>query len=552
MALPQQPDILTSILEKRRALYEQKGFSFGHSIPHKREKPVVPFLPEKGAILEVKRASPSKGDISPSLNAAETACTYAEQGASAVSVLTEEEFFKGSLEDLCTVSSAVYKKNPGIAILRKDFLVDEQELDISYACGADAVLLIARILDIAKLCSMAKKALSLGLSILCEIREEEDLEKYKVMCSTVHKGNAQARIFLGINTRDLATFSLDPLAPSSFFYDVEDGTLMVYESGVKTPEAASFAGNMGFHGLLMGEAAAKNPDLASNLVKKFIEAKPDMNAVMWTSYAAAMRSRKKMLGYSPYVKICGLTDIDDVEDCIGLGADMIGFIFSSKSKRCVHRPFLVEVKELIAKEKRRAGAHKENFIRPVLTGVITETDSPEAQEAFTLIRDGLLDKIQFHGCPIPPPAEKKWKDIPRYAAVKLGNDEDVEHFLGLLERGQPRVLVDARSASGEGGTGERIDEALLDSIKGKTQLWLAGGITPSNVKDIIIKYRPELIDIASGVELTPVSKYESDDDDELGKKEIKAGKKDRLKMVELFEKIEDACEKVRIADSSSH
>ncbi len=90
----------------------------------------------------------------------------------------------------------MYKKNPGIAILRKDFLVDEQELDISYACGADAVLLIARILDIAKLCSMAKKALSLGLSILCEIREEEDLEKYKVMCSTVHKGNAPTRLSL--------------------------------------------------------------------------------------------------------------------------------------------------------------------------------------------------------------------------------------------------------------------------------------------------------------------------------------------------------------------
>ncbi|HQL05525.1 MAG TPA: bifunctional indole-3-glycerol phosphate synthase/phosphoribosylanthranilate isomerase [Treponemataceae bacterium] len=546
MALPQQPDILSVILEKRKALHDQKGFSFGHSIPLKREKPVVPFLPEKGAILEVKRASPSRGDIAPFLNAAETACTYAEQGAGAISVLTEETFFKGSLEDLCAVSEAVYKKNPGIAILRKDFLVEEEEIDISYSCGADAVLLIARILETEKLCSMAKKALSLGLSILCEIREEEDLGKYHTMCRTVQKGRGQARIFLGINTRDLATFVLDPLVPSSFFYDVEEGSLMIYESGVKTVEAAAFAGNMGFHGLLMGEAAAKNPGGASALVTKFKDAKPDMNAVMWTSFAAAMRSRRKTLGYAPYVKICGLTDIDDVEDCIGLGADMIGFIFSAKSKRCVHRPFLLEVKELLAKEKRRAGAHKEKFIRPVLTGVITDPESPEAQEAFTLIRDGLLDKIQFHGCPVPPPAEKKWKDIPRYAAVKMGNDEDVECFLDLLERGQPRVLVDARSSSGEGGTGERIDEVLLDRIKGKTQLWLAGGITPANVEDIILKYRPELIDIASGVEETAPPLDEEDDDDELGKKDIKAGKKDRLKMVELFEKIEDACDKVRL------
>ena len=342
MASSQQPDILSSILEKRKEQYENLGFSFGHSIPQKREKPVVPFLPEKGAILEIKRASPSKGNIVPSLNAVETACTYVEQGASAISVLTEENFFKGSLEDLIAVSTEVYKKNPKTAILRKDFLTDETELDISYACGSDAVLLIARILEIEKLCSMAKKAVSLGLSILCEIREEEDLHKYNTMCKTVKKGNAQARIFLGINTRDLSNFTLDPLVPSSFFYDVEDGTLMIYESGVKTSEAASFAGSMGFHGLLMGEAAAKNPEGASALVAKFLESKPDMNAVLWTSFAAAMRSRKKALGYSPYVKICGLTDIDDVEDCLGLGADVLGFIFSNKSKRCVTRNFLVE------------------------------------------------------------------------------------------------------------------------------------------------------------------------------------------------------------------
>ena len=551
MAQVQQHDILTSILEKRKELYTVKGFSFGHTLPAQRTKPVVPFLPEKGSILEIKRSSPSKVNIAPLLNAPETACTYAEQGARAISVLTEESYFKGSLEDLCAVSDSVYKKNPAIAVLRKDFLTDEEELDISYVCGADAVLLIARILETDKFCSMANKALSLGLSILCEIREEEDLVKYKTMCKSVKKSGAKARIFLGINTRDLATFTLDPLVPSSFFYDVEDGTLMIYESGIKTPEAAALAGNMGFHGLLMGEAAAKNPEGASVIIQRFLEAKPDMNAVMWTSYAAAMRSRKKTLGYSPYVKICGLTQLEDVEDCIGLGADMLGFIFSGKSKRCVDRSFLIEVKELLAKEKRKAGAHKETFMRPVLTGVITDPDSSEAMEAFTLIRDGLLDKIQYHGCPIPSPADKKWKDIPRYAAVKIGNDEDLVNLFNLLERGQPRVLIDARSGKGEGGTGERIGESLLDRITGKTQLWLAGGINPSNVEEIIEKYRPELIDIASGVEEVQTAQdVQSSDDEDVVKGEIKAGKKDRIKLIDLFEKIEDACERVRTAEAS--
>ena len=74
MALPQQPDILSVILEKRKALHDQKGFSFGHSVPLKREKPVVPFLPEKGAILEVKRASPSRGDIALFLKIGRASC----------------------------------------------------------------------------------------------------------------------------------------------------------------------------------------------------------------------------------------------------------------------------------------------------------------------------------------------------------------------------------------------------------------------------------------------------------------------------------------------
>lgn len=542
MVQVQQHDILDTILAKRQELIEKRGYSFGHSIPEQRTKPVVPFLPEKGVILEVKRASPSKGDIAPYLNASETALLYGKGGAAAVSVLTEENFFKGNLDDLCTVSNELYAKYPQTAVLRKDFLTDIEEIEISYLCGADVVLLIARILSKESLCAMAQRALSLGMSILCEIREEEDLDKYKTMCLNIHEKN---KVFLGINTRDLASFILDPLTPSSFFFDMEKTFGLVYESGVKTPEAASFAGNMGFHGLLMGEAAAKNPENVYAFVDHFKHSQPDMNSRMWTLYASALRNRKKENKYSPYVKICGLTDINDVRDCIELGADMLGFIFSKNSKRCVNRDFLLEVNELVREKKRKTEQNTEKYVKPLLIGVITNPESFEAQEAFTLVREGVLDKIQFHNCVIPPPADKDWKDIPRYAAVKIGKDEDVETLFSLLDKGQPRALIDAGSEDGNGGTGQRIEEAFITRIQGKTPLWLAGGIKPSNVGYIIQKFMPELIDIASGVEMDINSTTEDE-----SKSELKAGKKDKLKLIELFKNIEDACEKVSKASYS--
>ena len=122
-------DILKEIVDARSELIKQKGYSFGFEIPEKRLRKVHPFIQEKGAILEVKRASPSKGDIAPDLNSFETALTYAKAGARAISCLTEPNYFKGTLEDLMNVCRAADTfenetgKNPP-AVLRKDFFTD--------------------------------------------------------------------------------------------------------------------------------------------------------------------------------------------------------------------------------------------------------------------------------------------------------------------------------------------------------------------------------------------------------------------------------------------
>ena len=144
-------DILAKIVRMRKADIERLGLNFGIEIPASRRRGHVEFLGTPGAILEVKRASPSKGDIAPDLVPTELATTYAEAHAQAISVLTEGNFFKGSLRDLIAVADLMEERaKKGLhacAVLRKDFLLYEDEIDIAYRCGADAVLLIARILD---------------------------------------------------------------------------------------------------------------------------------------------------------------------------------------------------------------------------------------------------------------------------------------------------------------------------------------------------------------------------------------------------------------------
>ena len=142
-------DILTRIVEKRKQDIEEFGINFGFDIPKERQRPVHKFLTQKGVILEVKRASPSKGDISPDLDAAETALSYAKARATAISCLTETNYFKGTLGDLMNICSSIdnlesQNGTPLPAVLRKDFLLSPEEIEISYRAGADAVLQFRR------------------------------------------------------------------------------------------------------------------------------------------------------------------------------------------------------------------------------------------------------------------------------------------------------------------------------------------------------------------------------------------------------------------------
>ena len=145
-------DILAKIVRMRKADIERLGLNFDIEIPEKRRVGHTEFLGNAGAILEVKRASPSKGDIAPDLNPVELATTYAEAHAQAVSVLTEMNYFKGSLRDLIAVADLMERRRKqGLhtcAVLRKDFLLYEDEIDVSDYVGPYIISFVGGYTDI--------------------------------------------------------------------------------------------------------------------------------------------------------------------------------------------------------------------------------------------------------------------------------------------------------------------------------------------------------------------------------------------------------------------
>jgi indole-3-glycerol phosphate synthase len=199
-------------------------------------------------IAEVKRASPSKGLLAPNMNAAALAGIYERCGAAAVSVLTEPEYFRGSLADLESVRAAV-----GLPVLRKDFILDPYQVYEARAHGADAVLLIVAILSAGELWSLLEIVHSLGMAALVEVHDREELEQALAVDPEI----------IGINNRRLADFSvslettmqLRPLVPG----------LVVSESGIHTRDDVVKLKDAGVDAILVGEALVSSADPAGKI-----------------------------------------------------------------------------------------------------------------------------------------------------------------------------------------------------------------------------------------------------------------------------------------------
>lgn len=199
-------------------------------------------------IAEVKKASPSKGLLTVDFDALAIGRLYAENGAAAISVLTDERFFQGHLAYMQQVREAV-----SVPVLRKDFTIDPYQVYEGRAAGADAMLLIVAALTDAQLMALHSLILSLGMSALVEVHHEEELERALKLSPAL----------IGVNNRDLKSFHVDIETTARLAKHVPEGVILVAESGLANGADVHAAGQMGAQAVLVGEALIKAEDRAA-------------------------------------------------------------------------------------------------------------------------------------------------------------------------------------------------------------------------------------------------------------------------------------------------
>ncbi|MGH2633919.1 MAG: indole-3-glycerol phosphate synthase TrpC [Tepidiformaceae bacterium] len=216
-------------------------------------------------IAEIKRASPSKGDIAPGIDAAKQGRLYADAGAAAISVLTEPTWFKGSLDDMLGVRLAIDaldSRRPGV--LRKDFIIDAYQVMEARACGADAVLLIVASLNDATLEGLLEFTHDLGMEALVEVNNSEE------MARAIEVGAA----LIGVNNRDLRSFDVDLGTTGRLASMVPEGTLLAALSGINTRADVERFAAAGAGAVLVGEALMTAPDAAAKVAELLAIADP--------------------------------------------------------------------------------------------------------------------------------------------------------------------------------------------------------------------------------------------------------------------------------------
>jgi indole-3-glycerol phosphate synthase len=201
-------------------------------------------------IAEVKRSSPSKGRIREDFNPVEIAGIYEDHGASAISILTERKFFEGNAAYVPQIRRAVR-----LPLLRKDFIVDPYQISETRVLGADALLLIARLLEAGELRDFIGFASELGLAALVEVHDEADLEK------AVSSGAG----IVGINNRDLATFRTDLDVSVRLARRIPQGIAVVSESGINSRGDVETLMREGIHAVLVGESLMREKDIGKKL-----------------------------------------------------------------------------------------------------------------------------------------------------------------------------------------------------------------------------------------------------------------------------------------------
>ncbi|MBF8290690.1 MAG: indole-3-glycerol phosphate synthase [Chloroflexi bacterium] len=261
-------------------------------------RPIAERLAAPGLhlIAEIKRSSPWAGAIATTGDdIVARAQAYHRGGAAAISVLCEEHWFGGSVEDLAAVRTAV-----SVPVLAKDFVVEARQLDLLRAAGADLVLLLAVLHRGPRLARLVDRALALGLEPLVEAHDERELEAALA---------TRARV-IGINNRDLRTLTVDPERAARLRELVPEDRLVVAESGVREPATLRGWRALGFDAALVGEALVRSSDPQAAAAAFVFAGRPPMDPAN--------------LDRVPFVKICGITDVAGIDAAVRAGADAVG------------------------------------------------------------------------------------------------------------------------------------------------------------------------------------------------------------------------------------
>ncbi len=400
-------------------------------------------------IAEVKRASPSKGLLAPHLDPVELARSYEANGAAAISVLTEPHFFLGSPDYLTAIKQAV-----NIPILRKDFIMDEYQVYEARAWGADAILLICAILDDQQLRRLLKAAHDQHMRCLVEVHNAEE----------TRRAVAAGAVVIGINSRDLVTFDMNPSLVRELRQLIPADRVVVAESGIHTAADARRLARYDVQAMLVGESLVKSNDVAMQ-----------------------MRSLLQGANESVQVKICGLRTQEHLNAAIDAGADMLGFVFYEPSHRYLEPQ---GVQALWASPINREPTEQR---LPDLVGVFVNKDAGFINDVAEQVG---LHFVQLHGHETPEFCQQIKRPVLK--ALHLHTHAD-KSMIKAYQETTWRILLDTPTPAW-GGTGVTHDWSLAHSVATEIPIMLAGGLTPENVAEAISQVHPWGIDVSSGVE----------------------------------------------------
>lgn len=432
-------------------------------------------------MAEIKRASPSKGMIAAHACAPAQAREYAKAGASVISVLTEPEWFKGSIDDLRAVRQSLEGLPNRPAILRKEFVFDEYQILEARLAGADTVLLIVKMLSVDQLTKLYHYSRSLGMEPLVEVNTPEEMKIAVDLGSQV----------IGVNNRDLTSFEVDLGTTSRLMDQVPESTIVCALSGISGPKDVEAYKKEGVRAILVGEALMRAAD-TSAFVAELLggEAQP------------------AQASSSPLVKICGTRTEEGARAAVEAGADLIGIILVEGRKRTVPDDVAQRIANVVKSTTRPVAQgtvttsadyfdHSAQLLRHPTRALVVGVFQNQSLSYVLAKQQKLgLDVVQLHGSEplewaslIPVPVIRK------FSLDEPGIARRAYHTLPLLD-------------SGAGGSGEQLDKSQVQKVLKSDEglrVILAGGLGPDNVLTVMqqlgkLGSKVSGVDVSSGVE----------------------------------------------------